>query len=243
MLERTFIHIQGIGLKTEQNLWKRGFRCWDDFIERREIVFSPERDAFIEEELRDSRANIGNIAFFKERLSAHEMWRLYSTFESEVVFLDIETNGGFDEITLIGLYDGQTARTFINGQNLQEFETAVADFKLVVTFNGSSFDLPIIRRSFPGITLPVAHIDLRFLLRKLGLKGGLKSIEEQLAIRREPEVRGLGGFDAIWLWQAYQAGDRNALERLIRYNTADIVNLKPLLLHGCAEMKKTLLTA
>jgi len=226
-------------------LWQRGFRCWDDFIERREIVFSPERDAFIEEELHASIENIKNIKFFKDRLSSLELWRLYSTFKSGSVFLDIETTGGFggfDEITLIGLYDGQTTRTFINGKNFQEFETAVAAYDLVITFNGSSFDLPFIRRSFPGITLPIAHVDLRFLLRKLGLKGGLKSIEKQLAITREHAVQGLDGFDAILLWRDYRAGDRAALEKLIKYNTADIVNLKPLMAYGFQEMKKLLLT-
>lgn len=246
VLEHTFIHIRGIGLKTERNLWQRGFRCWDDFIKRREIIFSPERDAFIEEELHASIENITNIKFFKDRLSSLELWRLYSTFESGSVFLDIETTGGYggvDDITLIGLYDGQATRTFINGRNFQEFEIAVAAYDLVVTFNGSSFDLPFIKRSFPGITLPVAHVDLRFLLRKLGLKGGLKSIEKQLDITREQAVQRLDGFDAILLWRNYQAGDRTALETLIQYNTADIVNLKPLILFGCQEMKKMLLTA
>jgi hypothetical protein len=246
LLEHTFLHIQGIGLKTEQNLWKRGIRCWNDFLNRRETVFSLERDAFIEAELLVSIKNIKNIKFFKERLSSQEMWRLYSAFESKSVFLDIETNGGYDgmdEITLIGLYDGHSIRTFINGKNLDEFEIAVAGYDLMITFNGSSFDLPYIKRSFPGITLPEAHIDLRFLLRQLGLKGGLKSIEKQMDIFRESAIEGLDGFDAVLLWRNYQWGDQKALEKLIQYNTADIVNLKPLMVFGYQEMKQKLLKA
>ena len=39
------------------------------------------------------------------------------------------------------------------------------------------------------------------------------------------------------LWKAYQWGDRDALEKLIQYNTADIVNLEYLMEMGYREMK------
>jgi len=35
------------------------------------------------------------------------------------------------------------------GINLDDFEIAIAPYDLVITFNGSSFDLPYIRRWFP----------------------------------------------------------------------------------------------
>ena len=44
------------------------------------------------------------------------------------------------------------------------------------------------------------------------------------------------------LWKAYQWGDPEALDRLIQYNTADIVNLKPLMEMGYREMKARLLS-
>ena len=94
------------------------------------------------------------------------------------VYLDIETSGydqWTNDITVIGIYDGQTVQSFVNGKNLEQFETAIAKYDLVITFNGSSFDLPFIRRSFPGISLPEGHIDLRFVLKKMGLSGGLKA--------------------------------------------------------------------
>jgi uncharacterized protein YprB with RNaseH-like and TPR domain len=75
----------------------------------------------------------------------------------------------------------------------------------------------------------------------LGLRGGLKSIEEQLGLIRDPAVQGLNGFDAVLLWKNYQWGDESALERLILYNTMDIVQLKPLMELGAREMKKRLL--
>jgi uncharacterized protein YprB with RNaseH-like and TPR domain len=171
------------------------------------------------------------------------MWRIFETFEDKAVYLDIETSGlyhGVDEITVIGLYDGRTVQSFVNGKNLEDFEIAIASFDLVITFNGTRFDLPFIRRWFKHVTLPPAHIDLCFFLRKLGYKGGLKSIEKQVGLAREEEVEGLGGFEAVLLWQAYQLGDQGALDRLVQYNTADIVNLEPLMKMGFEQMKSKL---
>jgi uncharacterized protein YprB with RNaseH-like and TPR domain len=130
----------------------------------------------------------------------------------------------------------------VNGINLDEFEITISQYDLVITFNGTTFDLPFIRRWLPNISLPHAHIDLRFLLRKLGFRGGLKKIEKGLGIVREPEIDGMEGYDAVELWKAYQWGNHKALERLIQYNTADIVNLKPLMEMGYRQMKARLLT-
>ena len=244
MLENTFIHIKGIGSKTEQLLWKRGIRTWWDFLEHRKTVFSPERDTVIRRELGVSLEHRQDLLFFTNCLPPSELWRVYDSFQDQAVFLDIETSGGFqgfDEITVIGLYDGQKVQTFINGRNLEDFEQAITAFPLVITFNGSCFDLPYLKRWFKHIVLPTAHIDLRFVLKKLGLRGGLKAIEEQVGLLRDPAVKGLNGFDAVLLWKDYQWGDESALNRLILYNTMDIVQLKPLMELTALEMKKRLM--
>jgi uncharacterized protein YprB with RNaseH-like and TPR domain len=100
----------------------------------------------------------------------------------------------------------------------------------------------MIRRFFPNISLPAVHIDLRYLLKRLGYRGGLKKIEKELNIVRDTEIDGMNGYDAVLLWKAYQLGDQKALERLIKYNTADIVNLEPLMEIGYQEMKTSLLS-
>lgn len=244
MLENSFIHIPGIGPKTEQLLWNRGIRTWQDFLDHKKPVLSWERDAVICREIEISLENRDNLGYFVKGLPPADLWRIYETFEDQAVFLDIETSGGYqglDEITIIGLYDGRTVQTFVNGRNLDDFEQALASFSLIITFNGSCFDLPYLRRWFRHIELPPAHIDLRFVLRKLGLRGGLKSIEEQVGLFRDPAVKGLTGFDAVLLWKDYLWGDESALERLILYNTTDIVQLKPLMELGVREMKKRLL--
>lgn len=244
LLEHTFVHIQGIGEKTEQRLWKQGILTWTLFLNAEKPVFGKERDAFIRQELEASLEHSSDILFFRDRFPSTHMWRLYGAFKKSAVFLDIETSGGtmgMDEITVIGLYDGVRTQTFVNGINLHDFELAIGQYDLVVTFNGGSFDLPFIRRWFPNITLPPAHIDLRFFLRRLGYRGGLKRIEKQCGLCRDLAIEGMDGYDAVRLWRAYQWGDASALDLLVQYNTADIVNLKPLMELGYDQMKTQLL--
>ena len=245
MLDHTFIHIAGIGPKTERHLWDRGILTWKQFLSHPGPIFSTERDALIRRELLISLEHRDDILYFIDRLPPADLWRVFEPFKDQAVYLDIETSGGYqgmDEITVIGLYDGRKVQTFVNGHNLDDFEQAVTAYPLVITFNGSCFDLPILRRWFRHMALPPGHIDLRFLLKKLSLSGGLKSIERQLGICRDPSVEGLNGFDAVQLWKAYQWGDQTALERLITYNTMDIVNLKPLMELSAGGMKKRLLS-
>jgi uncharacterized protein YprB with RNaseH-like and TPR domain len=62
----------------------------------------------------------------------------------------------------------------------------------------------------------------------------LKRIERQWGIDREDEIAGMTGFDAVLLWARYRHGDAAALQRLIAYNRADVVNLEVLLRRGYA---------
>ncbi len=244
MLEHTFIHIPGIGPKTEKALWRQGVLTWDHFLKIDHAPLERSRCDLIRKALMASVENIDNIRFFLERLSSADMWRLFGKFKDRAVYLDIETSGfyqGVDEITVIGLYDGKNTKTFVQGINLNRFESEIASYDLVITFNGSQFDLPFIRRQFPNIFLPPVHIDLRFFLKKLGYQGGLKAIEKSFGLSRSPEIDGMDGYHAVLLWSAYQCGDRSALDRLIQYNTADIVHLKPLMEMGYQEMKEQLL--
>ncbi len=243
VLRNTFIHVRGIGYRTEQALWAHGVRTWEDYLAGSVPVVPVTRDRFVRSELERSLENLSNIEFFTRRLQGSELWRLFDEFRAGAVYLDIETSGGyegFDEITVIGLYDGIRTQTFVNGVNLEAFETAVAAYDVVVTFNGACFDLPYIRRAFPGITLPPAHIDLRFVLRRLGFSGGLKAIERRMGLVRESGIDGMDGLDAVRLWAEHQQGNRSALDRLIRYNTADIVNLEPLMETGYRRMMESL---
>jgi uncharacterized protein YprB with RNaseH-like and TPR domain len=245
LLEHTFIHIPGIGAKTEQHLWRSGIHTWENFLQTKKSPLSPARDSFVRQNLEVSLENRNNIRFFLDKLSAADTWRLFDRFKDKAVYLDIETSGlyeGIDEITVIGLYDGVTTKTFVQGINLVEFESEIDRYELIITFNGAQFDLPFIRRQFPNIFLPPAHIDLRFFLKKLGYGGGLKAIEKTFGLHRASAIDGMDGYQAVLLWKAYQWGDKSALERLIQYNTADIVHLKPLMEQGYHEMRDKILS-
>ena len=182
--------------------------------------------------LRESREHRDQAAYFHNILPPAERWRLYNDFRHSCAFLDIETTGMTiygHEITVIGLYDGRHTHHFINGQNMEEFEDAIDSYDLLVTFNGSRFDLPFIRGYFRNLQFRQAHIDLLHLVRRLGYRGGLKSIEPLFGIARPPEIQEMSGYEAVVLWHEYQQGNGESLRKLLLYNEADVVNLKTIL--------------
>ena len=60
--------------------------------------------------------------------------------------------------------------------------------------NGATFDVPFLQTAFPRFK-PLAHLDLRYPLRRLGLTGGLKEIERTAGIKRPRHLREVDGFD------------------------------------------------
>jgi uncharacterized protein YprB with RNaseH-like and TPR domain/predicted nuclease with RNAse H fold len=173
-----------------------------------------------------------NAEFFQRLSEMGEAWRVFPEFSDQCVYLDIETTGlstVFDSVTVVGLYDGRRYEAFVQGDNLDQLESALRRFSVVVTFNGSGFDLRFLRSAFPGIALPPVHIDLRWISRRLGYHGGLKEIEKQFGIVRKDSVAAIGGYDATVLWAKYLRGDKAAFQQLIDYNTADVVHLKALM--------------
>lgn len=186
----------------------------------------------------------GDHAFFARTLSAGEQWRSFGAFPGRTGYLDIETTGdGDDEITVIGLYDGVRVRQFVRGENLLDFPEALEELSLLVTFYGSGFDLPVLRRTFPRARWDQLHIDLCHVFRRLKVSGGLKVIEGLYGIRRSPETDGLNGWDAVRLWYAWQRGSEEALRLLLAYNAEDVVNLEPLARAAYQGMQSKLLHA
>jgi uncharacterized protein YprB with RNaseH-like and TPR domain len=235
MLEKTFVHIPGIGYTTERRLWQRGIDCWEKALDRDTPPgsFSGERWDVVRDHARCSIQSLaaGNHSWFAEQLAPKDHWRAYNNFRHRIAYIDIETNGAYypGSITVIGVYDGGDVKSFIKGQNMAEFEDEIAKYSMLVTFNGATFDLPFLRRAFPRVSWDHLHVDLRFVLSSLGHKGGLKAIEMDLGIMRDYELRGIGGEDANYLWQEYRRGSQEALELLVKYNAADVENLETLL--------------
>ncbi len=236
MLQQTFIHIPGIGKQTELELWQHGIRSWDDAdrFEKRFGNVGARLHQKLDEYIPLSRVAVRkkDAAFF-ERLSVlGEAWRLFPEFADSCVYLDIETTGlspVFDTVTMVGLYDGRKYTVFVQGDNLDDFPAHLANYSVVITFNGAGFDLRFLKLAFPNLKLPPIHIDLRWVTRNLGMKGGLKAIEAALGLTRAESVENLTGFDATVLWAQYLRGEKAALERLIEYNTEDVVHLKAIM--------------
>ncbi len=231
MLRSTFLHIPGITRDRECQIWQNNILNWDEFlknyhhlnIERKEQIHSHITRSIHAYDNKDYK-------FFLNNIPTNEHWRAYKHFNC--CFLDIETTGlsrHYDDITLIGLYDGKESKIFTNGINMDEFPAEFNKYDLMVTFNGKCFDVPFIKAKFPQLDFNKLHIDLRYAMRELGYMGGLKRIEKEIGITREEELQDISGFEAVRLWYKYLKGDDEALRLLIKYNKADIENLKVLM--------------
>jgi uncharacterized protein len=236
MLKQTFIHIPGIGRKTEIEMWKGGIRSWDDAdkFEKRFGLLGARLQQRLDDYIPRSRQAIRDkdASFFERLSNLGEAWRVYPEFADQCVYLDIETTGlssVFDTVTVVGLYDGRRYKVFVEGENLHELPAQLSQYSVVVTFNGASFDLRFLRFAFPEIVLPPIHIDLRWITRKLGVTGGLKCVEKAFGLNRAKEVEDLSGYDATVLWAKYLRGEKSALEQLVQYNTEDVVHLKAIM--------------
>ena len=85
---------------------------------------------------------------------------------SRVLFLDVETTGlsrYYDELTLVGWVLDGVYRVHIAGDDPEPLLSALRSASVLVTFNGTLFDLAFLTKSFPGLSLPKVHADLRFL--------------------------------------------------------------------------------
>ena len=185
MLRNTFIHLPGVGAHRERTLWDQGILDWDQFLATAQAGRLSGRIAPAVELVRHSldALSSGDPGFFKPHLPAREAWRLYSEFADRALFLDIETtglSGDHDDVTVIGALGNGELALFIKGINLEQFPAYIAQFPLLVSFNGSQFDVPFLRAHFPQARLDQSHIDLRFVLASLGYKGGLKAVENRL---------------------------------------------------------------
>ncbi len=236
MLQQTFIHIPGIGKETERELWKHGIRSWDDAdrFEKRFGAVGARLNQKLDDYIPRSREAVRrkDAAFFERLSTLGEAWRVFPEFADECVYLDIETTGlssVFDTVTMVCLYDGRKYKVFVEGDNLQELPDQLRNYSVVVTFNGAGFDLRFLKLAFPELKLPPIHIDLRWVTRKLGMKGGLKSVEEKCGLKRAEAVENLTGYDATVLWAKHLRGEKSALAQLIQYNTEDVVHLKAIM--------------
>jgi uncharacterized protein YprB with RNaseH-like and TPR domain/predicted nuclease with RNAse H fold len=227
MLLSTFHRLlRGISADEEARLWRRGIHTWSDFettrwtsrtVDRSQIRAL--REAYEEE----------NIDYFAQVLKRSEHFRIALSFPHRTLFLDIETTGlsrYYDSITLVGWSYNGRYQAVVQGYEDQALRDVLREARVVVTFNGSNFDLPFLRDKASDLSLPKVHVDLRYLAKRVGLTGGQKDIEGRLGFRRPPEMQNMKGEAAPLLWHQYKRGDLSALKLLIEYNHCDIEGMK-----------------
>ncbi|GAB5047190.1 ribonuclease H-like domain-containing protein [Thermodesulfovibrio sp. TK110] len=235
MIKNTFILLDGIGEKRERRLWREGILTWEDFFNCKEVldVDYEKKRAYDEFLYKAYDALIyKNCYFFAENLKKREHWRLFEEFINDTVCLDIETNGLTPEkggyVTVVGLYSIKGYKALIKGETLTEdtLQQAIDEHKYLITFYGSIFDIPFLKKEFPNLKIEhIPHFDLFFAGKRLGIQGGLKKLETLFLIERQENLKGLNGYDAVKLWKAHLNGSIDSLERLISYNRADTENL------------------
>ena len=235
MIESTFVLLNGVGDGTERKLWAHGMTTWHSFLSTQTLPGLSSRRKSLHDEalsLAIDHHTREDAEYFAGCLKSRDQWRLYDWLRPRAVYLDIETAGGaFGDITVVGLYGEGRMTSLVRGDSLTQKRLCdeLSRYDLLITFFGSGFDLPYLRASFPRLRLDHPHIDLCFLARRLGLRGGLKRIEMQVGIERADCLQGLDGWDAVRLWNRWRYGhDLAALELLLAYNAADAMNLQPL---------------
>ena len=245
MIHSSFQLAPGLGQRREQLLWQAGVAHWQDYEACAARLSRPADSALRAAiPLASAALQARDVDRLAELLPAAEHWRLFAEFGADAAYLDIETSDdtvGCGAISALGILDRTGPRILLAGRDLQRFPELACGWSLLVTFNGSSFDLPILRRAFPDWQPPRGHIDLRHVLRRLGHGGGLKAIERRLSrlhLTRPAHLDGLDGGDTGWLFARGRAGDRGALRRFAEYNLYDVINLRTLMAYAynaCVE--------
>jgi len=247
VLTSTYIHIPGVSWKTERALWSQGAWTWYDFLaDPRRYRTGTVGSQRLEKALAQSLCKLekGEHQFFRKSLLAREAWRVFPEFRDKLIYLDIETTGSrCADVTVVGAWDGARYHSFVKDYNLFEFPDFLNRYSVVVTFFGAGFDLPVLRKRFPTAVFDQIHIDLCPVLRRIGLRGGLKSIERAIGIERSERTRGLTGYDAVRLWRAASGGNSEAMDTLLEYNREDVRNLEPLMEHAYAVLRRISLDA
>jgi len=228
MLNATFQCFTGIGENAECRLWEHGCLCWRDFLNGAGDFLSHKKQQLVKSQIEEARIALasGMADWFLNRLKGAAQLRVLNDFAEDTLFLDIETTGlrHTDEVTAIATWKNGTPNCFVKGINLSDFLHEAMQTRLLVTYNGERFDLPLLRRCF-NIDLALPHLDMRIPLQSLGYRGGLKKCEKQLNFQRSfaPES---DGADAVQLWQQWRnKTDHQSLRRLILYNIEDAYSL------------------
>lgn len=225
MIKNSFIFLERVGAGKEKTIWKQA-KDWHDFLQTERIKgIAADTKQYYNRNIREAQQALlaGQEYYFRGKLPAIEMWRLYHYLRDESCFLDIEIDSK-GRVIVIGVSNYYHTNQFVRGINLHEqlLQAELKKYKLLITFNGSSFDMPKLKKQL-HVDMNMLHIDLKPLCVQQGWKGGLKEVERLLHLQRPAHLYG----NPVEAWKAFHAsGDREYLELLLEYNREDIENLK-----------------
>ncbi len=241
MLQNSFCHIAGISEQMEIKLWDYCVFSWEYLSEADKAPITVNKINLLKQAITESKIALkqANHQYFSKGLNNQQIWRIFPHFKYNVAYLDIETTGlkgKFDDITTIALYTGTEIKCYVNGKNLNDFVKDIKKYDLLITYNGKCFDVPFIESYFDIKLQKHSHIDLRYILHSLGIKGGLKGCERYFDISRG-EIDGMDGNFAISLWNDYvRTQNPRTLDTLLAYNVEDVINLE-VLMHKAYNLK------
>lgn len=231
MLTASFSCFKGLSISSERKIWELGCLSWEQFNYLPKSTFSAKKTAVVRSEIEQARIALkgGMVDYFLNRFTNPDKVRVLSEFQNRSAIIDIETTGltSKDEITCIAVLKHGEISLFVKNINLSGFLETLQGVNLLITYNGTRFDIPFIRKSF-GIDLAIPHLDLMPVLKQLGYAGGQKKCEELLRLKRT-HSSGVRGEDAIFLWDGWQRyGNRADLDQLMLYNAEDVFMLEKL---------------
>jgi len=231
LLYSSLMHMPGISLEEENKYWKNGISNLSQLREDRYL-----KDALFDDTHPDpilqSIENISNgkideiITELKKKSGRSDFYRVAYSYPEDVMFLDIETTGlsrTYHYITLIGWIINGSYNYWIPGMDDSVFLNTFKSAKMIVTFNGTKFDCPFLKKKFNDIEVTKKpNMDLMYLCKVFGLMHGQKKIEIQIGFDRPKEVAECDGKEAIVLWYKFLFGNDSALKDMIIYNFYDI---------------------
>ena len=159
MITEALRHIPGIGPARLAQLHSAGVRSWNDLLTMTPAPRTSRWEKLRAECQRSLAAlQARDLWYLVDRFVAEDKWRILNHFIQEATFFDIETEGLEFEapVTVIGCWHRGQLRTFMEGENLDAFLDLLDDATLLVSFNGSSFDVPRIPQRLPYSALAVS---------------------------------------------------------------------------------------
>lgn len=231
-ITQCFTMAPGIGPKAELKLKSLGYHSWTEVImDPQGLPLSSDKKASLVNSILQCQEYLEEkqLSQLIQVFPTKEHWRIFSDFSEQSSYFDIETTGVSlcdDQPTVIGCFHRDQMLVYLNGDNLDDFLDLLHEIDLLVSFNGTSFDVPFIQEYFHIPTLPCPHVDLRWICYHKGLRGSLKQIEKDCGLVRDDHVEGIDGYEAVLLWQKYALyGIEAALQKLIDYCCADVMGL------------------